>query len=211
MGQKIFRISAFVALTSVFAISTWAQSYTGGLRGLVVDGAGGLVAGIEIQLIDEGTGVPRLTQSNAAGEYVFSSLNPATYSLIVEPPAGFKKFERKGLTVATQQSLTVDVRLEVGQVNESVVVSEEVPLIETSNASNGQVLDAQKMTDLPNLGRNPFLLSKLSTNVVPAGDPRFNRFQDQSGSRRSPLPAARCAGITTPSTAFRSPTRTIAR
>jgi len=44
------------------------------------------------------------------------------------------------------------------------------------------VLDSQKITDLPNLGRNPFLLSKLSTNVVPVGDPRFNRFQDQSGS-----------------------------
>ena len=61
-------------------------------------------------------------------------------------------------------------------------VNEEVPLIETANASNGQVLDTQKMTDLPNLGRNPFLLAKLSTNVVAAGDPRFNRFQDQSGS-----------------------------
>src|SRR5262249_44229235 len=56
------------------------------------------------------------------------------------------------------------------------------PLIENATASNGQVLDRQKMVDLPNLGRNPFLLSKLATNVVAAGDPRFNRFQDQSGS-----------------------------
>src|SRR5262249_25752214 len=56
------------------------------------------------------------------------------------------------------------------------------PLIENATASNGQVLDRQKMVDLPNLGRNPFLLSKLATNVVTAGDPRFNRFQDQSGS-----------------------------
>jgi hypothetical protein len=63
-----------------------------------------------------------------------------------------------------------------------VQVTGEVPLIESSNASNGQFLDTQKLTDLPNLGRNPFLLAKLAANVNPVGDPRFNRFQDQSGS-----------------------------
>jgi hypothetical protein len=99
----------------------------------------------------------------------------------VEAP-GFKKLEKAGVIVGTAQSLQVDLKVEVGEVSSSVQVNEEVPLIETANASNGQVLDAQKMTDLPNLGRNPFLMAKLSTNVVAAGDPRFNRMQDQSGS-----------------------------
>jgi len=70
----------------------------------------------------------------------------------------------------------------VGAVSESIQVNEEVPLIESSNASTGQEIDRQKLTDLPMLGRNPFMFSKIAQNVVPVGDPRFNRFQDQSGS-----------------------------
>ena len=72
--------------------------------------------------------------------------------------------------------------MEVGAVSESIQVTEEVPLIETSNASQGQVLDHQQLTDLPNLGRNPFMMSKLAQNVTPVGDPHYNRMEDQSGS-----------------------------
>jgi hypothetical protein len=72
--------------------------------------------------------------------------------------------------------------LNVGEVTQSINFTEEVPLMETANASTGQVIDSQKMTDLPNLGRNPFMFAKLAPNVVQAGDPRFNRMQDQSGS-----------------------------
>ncbi len=95
---------------------------------------------------------------------------------------GFKKFERKGIIVATQASVTADAKLEVGQVSESVQVTEVTPLIESSNASQGQELDNQKLSDLPNLGRNPFMMSKLSNNIVQVGPPAYNRMEDQSGS-----------------------------
>src|SRR5258708_17565304 len=72
--------------------------------------------------------------------------------------------------------------MEVGAVTESVLVSEEVPLMETSNASQGTLLDRQKLVDLPNVGRNPFIMAWVTPGVTPAGDPRFVRFQDQSGS-----------------------------
>jgi trimeric autotransporter adhesin len=158
-----------------------AQSYLGGVRGLIQDPGSSAVADAKVTLVNSATQVSRATVSNAQGEYIFSQLDPANYSIAVEAP-GFKKLEKTGVIVGTAQFLTVDLKVEIGAVTSSVQVNEEVPLIETANASNGQVLDAQKMTDLPNLGRNPFLLSKLSTNVVAAGDPRFNRFQDQSGS-----------------------------
>jgi hypothetical protein len=174
-------IAGGVLLLFLLAAALWGQSYQGGLRGIVSDASGGAVANAKITLTDEAAGVSRATISNSSGEFVFTSVEPATYLVTVEAP-GFKKFDRKGVVVATQQFLTLDVRLEVGQITETVQVLEEVPLLESSNASNGQVLDRQKMVDLPNLGRNPFLLSKLAANVVPVGDPRFNRFQDQSGS-----------------------------
>ncbi|MEJ7711735.1 MAG: hypothetical protein WKF84_18180 [Pyrinomonadaceae bacterium] len=69
----------------------------------------------------------------------------------------------------------------------SVTVTDEVSLIETSTSSTGQVLSKQVLNDLPNSGRNPFMLSSIVPNVIPAGNPTFNRQQDQSGSSQISL------------------------
>jgi hypothetical protein len=158
----------------------FAQSYRGGVRGAVKDAGGATVPGAKVALVDVGTNVARNTVTNDAGEYVFNAVEPADYKVVVEFP-GFKKLERP-VRIGTQEFLTIDVALEVGEVTESIQVTEEVPLIETSNASTGQVVDRQKLVDLPNLGRNPFMMSKLSSNIVQIGNPTFNRMQDQSGS-----------------------------
>jgi hypothetical protein len=159
----------------------YAQSYYGGIRGVVQDPNGGAVANAKVSLINEGTSETRSALTNGAGEYIYSEVVPATYSLVSEAP-GFKKFERKGIIVGTQQQVQVDLKLEVGQVSESVQVTEAAPLVETANASQGQVLDNQKLSDLPNLGRNPFMMSKIVQNVVQVGPPAYNRMEDQSGS-----------------------------
>lgn len=158
-----------------------AQSFQGSLRGRVTDPNGAAVPGVKVSAIDEGTALSRATITSGEGEFTFSSLTPATYSLTAEAP-GFKRLERRGVVVSTQSAITVDLRLELGQVTEQINVTEESPLIETANASTGQVIDRQKLIDLPNLGRNPFMMSKLSETVVQVGNPKFNRMQDQSGS-----------------------------
>jgi trimeric autotransporter adhesin len=172
---------------SVFALGLLAvpglraQSVHGGLRGAVSDPQGATVAGAKVTLLDEATGTARSTLSSSDGEYALTQVVPSTYTVVAENP-GFKKFERKGIVVATQQFVTLDLKLEVGQVTESVLVSAEAPMLETSNASQGQVVDHQQLSDLPNLGRNPFMMSKLAQNVVQVGNPGYNRMQDQSGS-----------------------------
>lgn len=170
-----------IGLCVALAATAWGQSYQGGVRGTVTDAQGASIPNAKVTLTDQSTNVSRSTISNSAGEYVFNALDPATYFITAESPS-FGRYERRNVVVATQQVVTADVQLQLGAVTQTVLVTQEVPLVESSNASNGQVIDSQKMTDLPNLGRNPFLLAKLSTNVVPVGDPRFNRFQDQSGS-----------------------------
>lgn len=170
-----------IALLSLCVCSLFSQSYQGGLRGSVKDPGGAIVALAKVSIVDEATNVARSTITNDVGEFNFPAVNPATYSVVVESP-GFSRFERKGVIIATQSFLTLDIKVNVGAVSETINVTEEVPLMETSNASTGQVIDAQKLTDLPNLGRNPFMMAKLAANVVQAGDPRFNRMQDQSGS-----------------------------
>lgn len=157
-----------------------AQSYQGGVRGRVMDLSGASIAGAKVLAVELATGVERSVLTNSAGEYVFNALNPAEYRVVAEAP-GFKITELTA-TVQTQGFLTLDLALEVGNITESVQVTEEAPLIESSNASNGQVIDRQKLVDLPNLGRNPFMMSKIAQNVVPGGNPIYNRMQDQSGS-----------------------------
>ena len=169
-----------VALCAVTA-PAHAQSYYGSLRGTVVDPNGGAIASTKVTMTNEGTGESRAAISNSVGEFVYSEVVPATYSVAVESP-GFKKLERHGVIVGTQQQISLDLKMEVGQVSDSVQVTESAPLIEAATASQGQVLDNQQLSDLPNLGRNPFMLSKLAANVIPVGNPAYNRMEDQSGS-----------------------------
>lgn len=175
------RAAAWLLITGAAGLLLHAQSYYGGVRGSIADQNGGAVGGSKVTLIDEGTQSQRSTLSAPSGEFVFSEVVPATYSVVVESP-GFKRFERRGVIVGTQQQVSLDLKLEIGQVTESVQVNEQAPLVESTDASQGQVLDNQKLTELPNLGRNPFMLSKLVQNVIPVGNPAYNRMQDQSGS-----------------------------
>jgi hypothetical protein len=175
------RAIAGLLVLGISALPAHAQSYYGALRGAVLDQNGGVLAASKVTLVDESERRQRSTVTTSAGEFAFSDVVPATYSLVVEAP-GFKKFERKGIVVGTQQQMSLDVTLEVGQITESVSVVADATLLESSNASQGQVIDNQKLTELPNLGRNPFMLSKLVQNVVPVGNPAYNRMEDQSGS-----------------------------
>jgi hypothetical protein len=179
LSKGLFTRILFAGLCA--AASVYGQSSQGGVRGVVSDSQGGAIADAKISLVNGSTGETRTALTNGSGGYDFTAVAPATYSIVTEHP-GFKKFERKNVVVDTQELITVDVKLEVGAVSDSVMVTEEVPLVEASNASQGQVLDNQKLVDLPNLGRNPFMLSKLAANVIPVGNPAYNRMEDQSGS-----------------------------
>ncbi len=181
--MKKMRLSLSLSLITLLMFNsiTWAQSAYGNLRGSVVDSAGASIANAKVTLLEESTGVTRSAVSSSAGEYNFVNINPNTYTVIVEQ-SGFKKVERKGIIVGTQQSVTADIKLDVGDVTQSIMVTEESPLLETASASQGQVVDRQKLIDLPNLGRNPFMMSRLTPTVVQVGNPAYNRMQDQSGS-----------------------------
>src|SRR3982751_3147604 len=78
------------------------QTFQGGVRGTVADVGGAMVPEAKVSLIDEATSLQRVTLTSDSGEFVFSALNPATYRVVVETP-GFKKLERRGVVVNTQE------------------------------------------------------------------------------------------------------------
>src|SRR5947209_11104989 len=91
------------------------QSIYGSIRGLVMDPSQAIVANAKVTLINEGTAAQRTVLSNNLGEYVFSQVVPGTYAVAVET-TGFKKIERKNIVLETQNQLTIDMTLEVGNV-----------------------------------------------------------------------------------------------
>ncbi len=174
-------LPAAILLAASLSPGAYAQSIYGAIRGMVKDAQGAILTGARVTISDEATNLSRSTITNESGEYQFASVTPAVYSLSAEAP-GFKRWQRKGVGVATQQSVTVDMEMELGAVSESVMVTAEVALLETATASQGQVVDRQRLIDLPNLGRNPFMMSRLAATVQQVGNPAYNRMQDQSGS-----------------------------
>jgi trimeric autotransporter adhesin len=180
------KILSLLFVLGITLISAQAQSFQGGLRGAVKDRDGNVLMGATLTLTNQETNVSRTTVTNQSGEYVFDRVDPGKYKLSANLN-GFKKADRADVLVETQQQLALDFTLDVGNVVETVVITGDVPLMETSTASTGTVLGKQVLDDLPNSGRNPFMLSAVTPNVIPAGNPTFNRQQDQSGSSQISL------------------------
>jgi hypothetical protein len=164
----------------VFSALVWGQAFQGSLRGRVTDPKDAVVPVAKVTLVEEATSVATTTVTNDKGEYSFPVLNPGTYALVVEAP-GFKKLEQKGIVIVTQTANTQDAKLDIGQVTETIDVTAEAELLATSEASTGTDIDRQKLEDIPNLGRDPFMLARLSEGVVWTGNPKFDRMEDQSG------------------------------
>jgi trimeric autotransporter adhesin len=172
------RFAIFAMLVSSLAS---AQTFQGVVRGRILDPNGARTAAATITLTDQGTLVSRTTKSNDQGEYTFTAVTPSTYKVTVEA-LGFKRLEQMGVVVATSEAVTLDFTLEIGQVSEQLDVTADAAPIQTADASTGQNLDNQKLTDLPLLGRNPYLEGRLAQTIVFAGNPQFTRMQDQNGN-----------------------------
>jgi hypothetical protein len=157
-----------------------AQSFQGGLRGVVKDPQG-VIPGATVTLVNDQNGVSRETVTNGVGEYSFPAIEPALYT-VRATVQGFKTFERKGVRIGTQEFLALDIQLEVGGLEETITVTGESPLIDTTNASTGDVLDTKSLESIPTPGRSVFLMANLQPTVQTSGNAHWNRMQDQVGN-----------------------------
>lgn len=175
--RQLLVVGLLLASTASLAV---AQTFTGGVRGAVKD-ANGVIPGVTVELINEGTGQARDAVSNEAGEYNFAAVPPGLYT-VRATLTGFKTYENKGVRVAAQQFITLDVTLEVGALQETITVTGAAPVIDTSNATGGGVISTEQMASLPSGGRSAFLFAVTLPTVVASGDPQFNRQQDQTNA-----------------------------
>lgn len=150
----------------------YSQVATGSLAGLVTDPNGAAIPGASLTAKNEATGTEIKAASSEAGLYVFTSLPTGVYTITVEK-AGFKKVSRTTLEVRIAQRLDLDFKLEVGDVQQTVSVTAEAPLLETSTAERGSNISVKMMDNLPLFAggiRNPRAFINYMAGVTNNGE-----------------------------------------
>jgi hypothetical protein len=141
-----------------------AQSTSGRVRGTVSDASGGAVAGVTVRLANTATNVTREAVTNASGEYLFLEVPVGPYQIEINQP-GFKRFLRKDINVDLNAVVSVDIALTVGGSTETVEVTGEPPVIDTTTTQLGAVVNSRDVTELPLNARDTYQLLQLQPGV----------------------------------------------
>jgi Carboxypeptidase regulatory-like domain/TonB dependent receptor-like, beta-barrel len=164
----VVRLLTLALLGAAMVMTTSAQTNTAKLLGIVTDPSGAVVAGATITVTNVNTQVRRVTVTNTAGAYEVPLLTVGTYSIVAEQ-SGFKRVERSGIELVADQRVKLDFVLEVGNVTESIEVTEAAPLVATQTVERGIVIQSNQVENLPLNGRNFANLITLQPGVVLGG------------------------------------------
>jgi hypothetical protein len=139
----------------------------GSIAGRVLDPNGAAIASARVVILQEGTGFSRTATADADGLYVIPSLEPATYSISVDAP-GFSTSKQSGIVLLADQTLTVNLSMKLGSTTEIVTVSSNALQVDTSTSTLKQVIEQERISELPLNGRNAAQLTLLVPGAVNA-------------------------------------------
>ena len=147
-----------------FSIAAMAQTETARLQGTVTDSAGAAVAGATVKVSDLGTNRTVESTTNENGEFSFLALQPGRYQIQISN-ANFKTTQQE-ITLEVAQVTNLPVTLEAGAVSETVTVTSDAPLVESSTSAIGATISGRQAVELPLNGRNVLELARLSPGVT---------------------------------------------
>jgi len=162
-GRK--SVLGFLLGVGVFASFALAQLPTATILGVVKDASGAVVPGASLTARNTETGQTRTAVSAGDGSYRFSALPVGSYEVRVEQ-SGFQTEVRSGFTLTVAQEAVINFTLQVGAVTQTVAVTAEAPLVNTTSGSVGALVSEQQVSDLPLNGRNFADLTLLQPGVV---------------------------------------------
>lgn len=169
MSSAEFRSSRFVCcvVASVLCLllSASAQSTGGRIIGRVSDSTGAVVSGVTVTLVNDATSVSRNTKTNDTGDYTFIEVTPATYH-VEYTLQGFKKDIRTNVVLEVNQVLTLNATLQPGAAQETVDVSSEAPLVDTTSTQLGAVVNDRTISELPLNARDTYQFLQLQPGVM---------------------------------------------
>ena len=190
------RVLAGIVCALLTSAPAWAQQGTTELRGKVVDPQGGVLPGVSVTVRNQATGMFRGTVSGADGSFIASGIVPGVYQVTAELQ-GFKKFDRKDLQLEVGKTSTIEVKLEVGSLEETVNVSAESPLVDVTSKEIGGNITSETLVQLPSVNGNfigfvgllPGIVPSISTESfgsdsisVNGQDPRNNNYMLDGGN-----------------------------
>ena len=159
-------------MTCILSAVTFGQGLST-INGIVTDPTGAIVPNATINVVEVDTGLSRSTVTNTEGVYNLSSLRPTTYMLTVDA-AGFRQTKQSGILLQANASVTINVKLEVGEATQTVNVEASAKQVDTSTATVTQVVDSTRIVELPLNGRNPAQLTTLVAGSVIAPSDQAN-------------------------------------
>jgi hypothetical protein len=163
--KSVSRTLSFVfLLLSYHALALSQTASTGALTGIVIDSAGAVVADAQVKVINEATKETRAVASQSNGSYSVPLLPPGAYRVEFSK-TGFKSAVKTGLQVNVTETARLDVRLDVGGVQEQVVISGDAQLLQTESIALGRVTDQQSVSNLPLVTRNYTQIVTLSPGI----------------------------------------------
>lgn len=185
MNRKLNLIITSILLLAA-ARSAHSQSFTANVRGTVTDQSGSSVPGAKVVISDVERGTKHATETDEAGRYSFTGLQPGSYVVSAEAP-GFKRFSSDRITLVVQQQATVDISMQLGETSTTVEVKGSAALVNTTIANLGQVIENKYIISLPNIARDPMMLTYLTPGVVGSGGRRGDTNTNfvANGSRNS--------------------------
>lgn len=160
----LFRILAFAAI--FLPLCALGQSSSSGVNGKVTDPDGAVIPNAKVELKNVATSVERYTISNATGDYFFTNVPPAEYTLTFSAP-NFQSQTVEPFPVSVAQVVTLNATLKVGNIQQSVTVQASGTQVESSTAQLGTVIGQKAVSDLPLDGRNFTQLLDLTPGVTP--------------------------------------------
>lgn len=142
------KLTSLVSIVLAGSLAVMGQTATGSLGGTITDANGASVPGAKVVATNVASGARSETVSTDAGLYVFPALQLGNYTVSFEK-GGFKKLSRQGIEIRIAQRWDMDIKLEVGDVQQTVEVTGEAPLLETTTSEKGQTFSPKFMTNLP--------------------------------------------------------------
>ena len=154
-GQFIARavfVGVMLVLTGFGPEAAWAQVDTGSVAGTIVDESGGSLPGVTVSVTNLATKQARTTVTNESGRYQITALQPSRYTIQAELP-GFSTVIRPNVTVNVGSAVDVNLMLKVSAIQETVTVTGQVPMIESTRTDLSNVITAEQLESLPSKGR----------------------------------------------------------
>lgn len=173
MMKKLMGRIAWAFLATAVAVPAFAQS-SGSLRGTVVDTSGGVVPGATVVLTSEQTKYAQEQVSSSNGSFYFAAVTPGLYTVRANL-AGFKTFETKGIRLSANDTMSIEVKLEVGVEGEVIMVTDQRQVIQTNTGAREGLITPEQIESLSIIGRNPMELIRILPGVVAPNQADFEQ------------------------------------